>query len=302
MKKMRIPLLIALGVAIVGIVLGSFFDLEISKAIASPNNTFGLIVSAVAPTFGFATVACMGGGFIALAIKGEYNKWLKVLFYVLASCCLGVAIYYPGGEYFGVNGFYKTAPEWVGYLIVIIPEGAAMYGGYVLFKDCQNKNIWIVFCIVIALLLIALLGIIPMIKDNMHRPRYRFISNADNVPFYNWWEACTNYKELITRYQTHKDNFKSFPSGHTAETCILFVGITFFPMANKKFEKYQLSAFVLAAMFTLLLMTCRILAAAHYLSDVSWGATIMLALTLIANEIVIHIKALHIPEEEIAKE
>ena len=44
--------------------------------------------------------------------------------------------------YFGVNGFYGVAPEWAGYLIVIIPEAAAMFGGYLLFKDCQNKCNW----------------------------------------------------------------------------------------------------------------------------------------------------------------
>ena len=34
---------------------------------------------------------------------------------------------------------------------------------------------WIIFCIIIVLLLIALLGVIPTIKDNMHRPRFRFL-------------------------------------------------------------------------------------------------------------------------------
>ena len=46
----------------------------------------------------------------------------------------------------------------------------------------------------------------------------------------------------------------------------------------------------------------RILAAAHFLSDVSWGATIILALLNIANEVLIHIKPLHLPEEEPAPE
>ena len=69
MKKMRIPLLIALGVAILGIVFGSFFDLQISTAIASSTNYFGLAISALGPTIAFASVALMGGGFIAFAIK-----------------------------------------------------------------------------------------------------------------------------------------------------------------------------------------------------------------------------------------
>ena len=196
MKTMRFPLLIALGVAIIGIVFGSFFDFQISSAIASPTSTIGLLISAICPTLGFAGVAVMGGGFVALALKGKYHIALKVLFFVLAACCLGVSIYYPAGEYFGVNGFYWVAPKWVGYLIVILPESAAMVGGYFLFKDCENDKMWIVFCIIIGLLLLALLVIIPRLKDAIRRPRFRLVSKGD-IPFHQWWEPCKDYKDLM---------------------------------------------------------------------------------------------------------
>ena len=304
MKKMRLPLAIAWCVAVIGIILGSFLDLQISKAIAQPGNGFALTISAIGPTIGFAAVAAMGGGFIALIVKGNYHIALKILFGVLALCCIGVAIYYPGMEYFGVNGFYKAAPEWVGYLIVLVPEGAAMFGGYVLFKNNQNKNIWIVFCIVIVVLLIALLLVIPNIKDNMHRPRYRLLSlyeSNEEIYFHNWWEPTKNHVELISKYNVNKDDFKSFPSGHTAEASILLVGFTFLPLANKKFERYQLPLFLCGCGVVFLVALARILAGAHFLSDVSWGAVIVLTLTSLANEIVMRIKALQLPIEEEAK-
>ena len=296
MKKMRIPLLAALAVAILGIILGSFFDLNISTAIASPKNVFGLTVSTILPTIGFAAVAAMGGGLVALIVKGKYHIALKILFGVLAAACIGVAIYYPAGEYFGINGFYEAAPKWVGYLIVLVPEAAAMVGGYFLFKDCQNDKMWIVFLIIIGLLLIALLGVIPLIKDNMHRPRYRLLITTNEISFHNWWEPFKEYN-LYKDTMAH-DNFKSYPSGHTAEVSILFVAITFFPLANKKMEKYQLPAFIAAGALVLLVAFARILAAAHFLSDVSWGATIMLILTFIANEVIMLIKPLHLSEEQ----
>ncbi len=300
MKKMRLPLLIALGVAIIGVVFGSFFDLQISTAIANPSNAFALTVSAICPTIGFATVAAMGGGFIALIIKGKYHIALKIVFGVLAAACFGVAIYYPGGEYFGVNGFHGAAPEWVGYLIVLLPEGAAAFGGYILFKDCQNDKMWIVFMAVIVMLLIALLAVIPIIKDNMHRPRYRLISTTDAVGFHNWWEPCKEYSSLKDMFL--HDDFKSFPSGHTGETAIVLVGITFLPMANKKYEDYQLPIFLGGCGLVLFIALARILAAAHFLSDVSMGATIMLGLLVITNEIIAHIKPLQLKEEVEVKE
>ena len=295
---MRIPLIIAFCVAIIGIILGSFFDLQISTAIASPTNGFALIVAAIGPTIGFAAVAVMGGGFIALALKGQYPIGLKFLFWVLAAACLGVAIYYPGGEYFGVNGFYGAAPEWLGYLIVILPEGAAMLGGYFLFRKIENKNMWIVFCIIVGLLLIALLAVIPTLKDNMHRPRYRILVAYDTIKYHNWWEPCKDYKEIMAANNiASSDHFKSYPSGHTGEASILLVAATFFPLASKKLEKYQMPLFLGGAAIVLLVAFARILAAAHFLSDVSTGAIVTILLTLIANEVVMRIKALHIEEE-----
>ena len=297
MKKMRLPLIIALGVAIIGIIFGSFFDLQISSAIASANNGFALTVSAIGPTIGFAAVAAMGGGFVALIVKGKYHIALKILFGVLAACCLGVAIFYPAGEYFGINGFYGAAPEWVGYLVVIIPECAAMVGGYFLFKDYENKNLWIIFCIIIVVLLAALLGVVPRLKDFIHRPRYRLLASTSDplISFHNWWQPFKEYNDVKDAYA--HDNFKSYPSGHTAEASIVLVAFTFLPLAHKKFDKYQMPLFLGGCGLVLLVALARILAAAHFLSDVSWGATIMITLLFIANEIVTHIKALQRPEE-----
>ena len=302
MKNMRIPLLIVWGVAIIGIIIGTFLDFDISKAIANPDNYFALTVSAIGPTIGFGGVAAMGGGFIAFIIKGKHHIALKILFGVLAAACLGVAIYYPAGEYFGINGFNKENLNWLGYVIVIIPECAAMLGGYFLFKDFKNDNMWIIFCIIIVLLLIALLGIIPTIKDNMHRPRYRLLKTLDEanvIKFHRWYQPFKEYddvKGLFTKNEL--DNFKSYPSGHTAEASILFVPITFLPLANDKLKKYQMPAFYGTCGLVVLVALARILAAAHFLSDVSWGATIMLTLLTIANEVVMRIKPLQLKEEE----
>ena len=299
MKNMRFPLLIAWGVAIIGIIFGSFFDLQISTAIASADNGFALTVSAIGPTIGFAAVAAMGGGFVALIVKGKYHIALKILFGVLAAACLGVAIFYPAGEYFGINGFYGAAPEWAGYLIVIIPECAAMVGGYFVFRDYQNDKLWIIFCMIVVLLLIALLGIIPRLKDFIHRPRYRGLVQYTDVTFHNWWEPFKEYRDYVNAHpDVPHDNFKSYPSGHTAEASILLVAFTFLPFAHKKFEKMQLPLFLGGCALVLLVAFARILAAAHFLSDVSWGATIVLTLIIIANEVTMRIKALHIKEEE----
>ena len=297
MKSMRIPLIIALGVAIIGIILGSFFDLQISSAIASANNGLGLTISAIGPMIGFMAVAAMGGGFISFIIKGKYHIAFKILFGVLAAACFGVSLKYPAGEWFGINGFYGAAPEWVGYLIVLLPEAAAGVGGYFLFKDTKNDKLWIIFCIIIAILLFTLAGSINILKGVMHRPRYRSIAQY-GLDFHNWWEPCKNYKDLMATYGIEKDNFKSYPSGHTAEASIILVAVAFLPFAGEKFKKYQMPLFYAACGLIVIVAFARILAAAHFLSDVSTGATLMIGLTVIANEVVMRVKPLQVEEQK----
>ena len=48
-----------------------------------------------------------------------------------------------------------------------------------------------------------------------------------------------------------------------------------------------------------LVAIARVLAAAHYLSDVSWGVAIILTLTFIANEVVMRVKPLQLKEESL---
>ena len=296
MKNMRMPLLIFLCVTIVGILFGTFFDFKISSAIASSSNGFGLFVSAVGPTLGFCGITFIGGGFIALAIKGDYKLSYKIIFYALAILCYAGSLYYSGSEYFGVNGFYQKAPVFVGYLIAAIPLGVAVYLGYLSFKDNQNKNMWIVFLICLAVFGACLLGTITVLKDIMHRPRFRTVSSTE-VPFYNWYQPCKNYKEYMSTLNIAKEEFKSFPSGHTAEASIVLIPIVFMPLSgNEIFKKHQLKFFICGCLFIMLVGFARILAAAHYLSDVSTGAFLMTIILTIANEIVQRIKPLQLEE------
>ena len=295
MKNMRIPILSALGVAILGVIIGSFLDYQISSAIASATSVVGLTISVIGPTIGFSGLAFVGGGFAALAMK-QKKLWIKICFFVLAVIAVFVTVYYAGREYFGINGFYQKAPDIVGMIIAAVCACGAEVGGYYVFKDCEDKNAWIPFICVYAVLLIVLIAAIPILKDNMHRPRFRTVVQGI-VPFHNWYQKCSNYQDYINAYGYGGDEFKSFPSGHTGEASILIVIAAFAPLANEKIKKYQLPLFIGACAFVVVVALGRIMAAAHYLSDVSMGATLTLFFTCIANEIIIKV----MPKEKVAE-
>ena len=286
MKNMRIPILSALGFEVLGIIIGSFLDYQLSSAIASATSTVGLTISVIGPTIGFSGLDFVGGGFAALAMK-EKKMWIKICFFALAIIAIFVTVYYAGREYFGINGFDQKAPDIIGMLIAAVCACGAEVGGYYVFKDAAKES-WVPFICVYAVLLIVLIAAIPILKDNMHRPRFRTVVQGI-VPFHNWYQKCGEYQSYIDTYRYGPDEFKSFPSGHTGEAAILIVIAAFAPIANEKIRKYQLPIFIGACVFVAIVGLGRIMAAAHYLSDVSMGATLTLIFTCIANEVLIKV-------------
>lgn len=298
MKKMRIPLWIALGVAVLGIVLGSFLDLQLSTAIASRTNMLGITISVIGPTLGFMGLSIIGGGFLGLGLKKDCKVLPRVALIALAVLCYAASVYFAGEEYFNSHGFSGKAPEFVGFLIAAVPLGGGVFLGYKLFHATDNPKAWIILLIMVAVIFLALVPGATVLKSIFHRPRFRSVIEYEHIVFHPWWSPCKNYKDLMAEYSLESEEFKSFPSGHTTEASILIVVSTFMPLINRKLEKIQLGCFIGACCFAALIGFARILAAAHFLSDVSTGAFLTLLFTIIANEVVIHVKKLQPSEVE----
>ena len=300
MKKARIPLLIAIGVCLIGIILGSFLDVKISQGLgASPSSGFGLGVSVVVPTLGFLALSLFGGGYCALAFKKESKAWVRVVFGVLALACYGASVYFAGEEFFGPNGFASAAPKFVGYLISALPLAGAVYLGYRLTRNSENPYVWVYLTIGIVAIFIALVPGTTVLKSIFHRPRYRAIlASEGGIVFHNWWQPCRDYKSLMESFGMTSEEFKSFPSGHSCEAAMLFAPVTFFPMINEKLRKYQMWGFVCAGLIVILTWFARMTAAAHFLSDVSMGALLMILFICIGNEVVVHSKRFGIEKKE----
>ena len=298
MEKMRIPLWIALGVAALGIVLGSFLDLRLSTAIASRTNLFGITISVIGPTLGFMGLAIIGGGFLGLGLKKDCKVLPRVALIALAVLSYAASVFYAGEEYFNSHGFAGKAPEFVGFLIAAVPLGGGVFLGYKLFHATDNPNAWIILLIMVIVIFLTLVPGAAVLKSIFHRPRFRSVIEYEHIVFHPWWSPCKNYKDLMAEYSLDIEEFKSFPSGHTTEASILIVLSVFMPLVNRKLEKIQLGCFIGACCFAALIGFARILAAAHFLSDVSAGAALALLFTIIANEVVIHAKKLRPSEVE----
>jgi len=290
MKKLRIPLLITALILIIGLILGSFFDLQISQTLFRERNGFGIFMSAFSLIPGYALFSIIGGAMLANS-KIQKNKGVRIFLYIIAVIAILASSYLSGKEIFSLNGYNK---EGFGYLVLgcaicLVFQAGAFYLGYYLFKNSQNEKLWLALFILVVGLVIALIGGTVLFKAIMNRPRYRLVQTGfEHIKFYNWFERCTNSKGYIA-LGAAKEDFKSFPSGHAGASMLLALSLAFIlPLAKPNLAKYSIWLFIGGVAYSLLVMFTRILVGAHFLSDVSMGGLLVVVFSYIANEVIIH--------------
>ena len=293
MKKIYIPYYATLIFFIVTFIIGSFYDYQINDALFSKNDTFGLVISVIGMVPGYGVLAFLGGGFLYFALKREVNHVLwKVFFYFMAVAAFGCSVYFAGVEFFGENGFnFIGVQKFWGYFIVFpLYVGVAFFGYKITSKSTYDK-LWLIYTIIALGVLISLVAGVTLIKAIFHRPRFRSLGVAPGVEFHNWWEPCSNYKELIASSSAlTKEEFKSFPSGHAGGSAVFFASVLFLPYINEKYKKLSYILFGVGVCWTLLVAFARMRVGAHFLSDVSMGPILVIVTYLVARIVTENVK------------
>ena len=290
MKQIRLYLFITLGAFLALFIVGTFLDLQLSKAIFSDKNTFGLVISVIGTTPGYGMFAIIGGGFLSLFLKKEeYKTRIRVLFCIATLGCLGASTYFAGREFFGPNGFYWVAKSFWGYFISLPVMVGFTYLGYRLMRNVENKYLWILLIVLLVAFAFALTGGVTLFKVIFHRPRFRAIDGT-MIPYYAWYERCADYKGYMTTFGLASEEFKSFPSGHAGASMGVPLIAVFLPLIDERYKKYRLPLFIGGLLFSLLVMFARILVGAHFLSDVAMGAMLVAICMVIGAEVLRSLK------------
>lgn len=294
-KLYFIPLLL---IPILMIVFGSFFDLQINQALYDRTNGFGLTMAAVGEAPGYAAIALLGGVLFFLGLKRYDLWWQKTLFIGAGVAALIVAIYFQSDHVINGNAFNIEHEWWalpfVGIPVALVLCGAGFGFGYYLGLKSDNPNL-LKMVIIIAGIILASVLIITIVKSIMHRTRFRYLYDiGDGVLFHeygNWWQRGT-----MPIVEEFKEEFKSFPSGHTGTAALGLVMMAFIPLFKKEWtEKKWLQPvlILIGTIWTLLVAFSRMLVGAHFLSDVGFGFFISMVIYLVADLIFYPIKCIN---------
>ena len=253
----------AVIVSLACVVIGSFVDLQFSQMIFNPT-AFGKFVqdNGCMVAFAMPVIAgmCLYKGLKRL--DKPFFAWL-----LLFAGLIGPVVKY----YDFLVGYVQTGSVAFDYVVSIVCA-LVFYGAILLIASkivsSENaKDLIVVGSIIFAGCLLVL-GTTTLLKFCASRPRYRFLisaENTDGTQFAAWWQWNFGTSAQMG------DGFKSFPSGHIANSCMLLTLPLVVRVTKKDVKYWRILSFIVAFLFVLGMAFNRLLMGAHFLSDVGFA-------------------------------
>jgi len=313
-------------------VVATFYDLQISQILTKnslnpgdyiSHNGFALFFEALGSCPIYLVASIVGAiVFWFFARKQGKLRILSIIGVALAVAGFALTVkdlFGYAGEYIGAqlaadSSLVLAAHEagGAGYLVgVSVVVGAMPAVGLLLAwqripKETNDKMIWWAFAILGAMLFYF----VPhFVKGPVGRARFRTMNYLGDFEYYTRWYVL-NGKRVMTAdglvastAETKAaiivagDTCKSFPSGHTFSAGMVYTLLAL-PYLSEKCNKtgVKIGLWCGTVAFTGLVAVSRIVAGAHYMSDVLFGGTIAFAGAIIMREIFVckgcHVKAL----------
>ncbi len=259
-------------------VIGTFFDHPIASAIFSGGNIPALVISSLGiyvfcGAFSFYFGAALSQ---SMKIANDFKRTIYCSFIIFFGV---IVMTVAGGSLLDINnlgGIFpeirRTIPQMIiVFLFVFFPIAVL---GFILGK--RNNDPTLGRRIVLILNCMAVMFIIyEIIKTGLPRPRFRLIQeHIDGVDFHAWYDPIKNKDELIETFGIYSDNFKSFPSGHTANAILSIAILPGLAAVVPALRNKKKVLFVAGFVFGFLVLASRMVLGAHFLSDVSCGGFI----------------------------
>ena len=266
MKSKKGLLITTIVMAIVlGILAIGDWDYTISQAIINKESLFGELFN----LFGEipATLGILLGVTLLFGGRKKEVAWSNIVGILISLPVM--ALFSFSVCYMPVRYFYEHAEDGIpqGAMVGIILFAALLFGSLLLLiKKMGNEKLrgYRKHGLVLLLLMITEMVLVNVLKIIWARPRMRSMESIDQ--FKRWYEI---------NGPLNSEEFKSFPSGHTANGFAMIAYTIFIPVNKAKQLKVMTAIAIVWGVCTAL---SRVVLGAHFLSDVAVGGYITMVI------------------------
>lgn len=256
-------LIFIVSVVFLGLIFGSFYDLNIAKLIFTERNFVSYFTEYIG-TLPSAIVFVIAP--IMLFIYFDKNN--KIKFHNVYKY-LSLILVLFSGAFWG----YDTLKDYLSKTIYAVAIGCLVIlpFAYLLYLDLKRKYSDIYLKIAISIILAFVTSIILTfgLKYLIVRPRFYYLRTIDSSYslFRNWYDF--SFDKSIYPNVSKSTFIQSWPSGHSSFVALLYL-VLLTPFARKTNKRKHL-VFVGVTIYAIFIMLGRMLDGHHYLSDVATG-------------------------------
>ena len=171
-------------------------------------------------------------------------------------------------------------PSWVPLLVTVFFAAICSVALLLVTNGAPGKTV-IRFVLTLIFVCVGTMLLINIIKVPWGRATMRLIASTGNASYFTpWWKAGSALKNQLVAEGVSSDEFRSFPSGHTAcAACAMLVALL--PTVSKLFKGKEKRLGLLGCLWTAVVAFSRLRMGAHFLTDVTMAWLVTLGLTVL---------------------
>ena len=280
----KTDLLVVCGILVAMMVIGSIWDYPISLALYDQSNWFGNLFAAYGEFF--AGMAVLLSGLLLILAHNKEKKLVAVLQIIGAVLILllgGAMTILMPGNYLPFPMFVSAIPGVAGAVLLV-------FYAIRISKTADRATMVKVAAVLFISVWLEII-VVNVIKIPWGRPRMRLIAQDIGAYFTPWWVAGGGLKAQLAHLGIESDQFKSFPSGHTANGAAAML-LALLPLLDKKLESKKRVLFYTGVVWGLLVALSRIIMGAHFVTDTTVGFAVTFVIILLMTSLLLKDKSL----------
>lgn len=270
-KFQNIGLIVVASIAFIGFIIGCFTEQKLTQNVGNFDSLFGIMFTGFGP-LPLLALGTLAGLLLIFMPRIENNNW-NIMIRILGGAAVLAMIFAEIKEGLDYLDFPRMQEQEATYKVLMLVCIAILNLFLILFsriwvkKTDQKLLMPLCTTIVVVIALYFVTG--EAIKYMASRPRPRVVILENRLYYKQWFE----WKPLAALLDESYKDCKSFVSGHASNTACL---ITVLPLTIALFKKensnkLQIAAIAIGALYAFVVAYSRIVAYAHWLTDVAGG-------------------------------